>query len=168
MLAKRQIAETLGKSKKSVLLLGPRQTGKSTLIRSLEPDLEIDLADQQTYLDHLKSPSLIRNKLGKHRRIFIDEVQRIPSLLNTVQSLIDHDNTLRFFLTGSSARKLRRGQANLLPGRLLTYNLGPLTLSEISPVEADPTTIPKLLTVGSLPGVYFEEDLALAKKVLRS
>lgn len=168
MLATRQIAETIGKSKKSVLLLGPRQTGKSTLIRSLKPDLEIDLADQQTYLDHLKSPGLIRNKLGKHRRVFIDEVQRIPSLLNTVQSLIDHDKTLRFFLTGSSARKLRRGQANLLPGRLLTYNLGPLTLSEINPVGADLTTIPRLLTVGSLPGVYFEEDLATAKKVLRS
>lgn len=168
MLIHRQIAETIGKSKKSILLLGPRQTGKSTLIRSLQPDLEIDLADQQTYLDHLRNPGLIRDQLGPHKTVFIDEVQRIPSLLNTVQSLIDRNKALRFLLTGSSARKLRRGQANLLPGRLLTYDLGPLTLTEIGDEKSASATLQKLLSIGSLPGVYYEDDLPTAKKVLRS
>lgn len=172
MLVKRQIAETIRKSKKSVLLLGPRQTGKSTLIRSLKPDLEIDLADQQVYLDHLRNPGLIRSKLGSHRNIFVDEVQRIPSLLNTVQSLIDKDRTLRFFLTGSSARKLKRGQANLLPGRVLTYDLGPLTIAELTEKSTNPkidfSDLKRLLTLGCLPGIYFEDDFTTAKKVLRS
>lgn len=163
MSIKRQLTETIAKSKKSILLLGPRQTGKSTLIRSLNPDVEIDLADQQIYLDHLKDPGLIKKMVTRGQSIFIDEVQRIPSLLNTVQSLIDHDKSLKFYLTGSSARKLKRGQANLLPGRLLTYNLGPLTLSEIGA-----TNLEKLLIVGSLPGVYFEDDPMTAKKILRS
>jgi predicted AAA+ superfamily ATPase len=69
--------------------------------------------------------------------------------LNTVQSLLDSDKNLRFFLTGSSARKLKRGQANLLPGRVLTNTLGPLTLAEIGKT-AD---IPRLLSLGALPGI---------------
>lgn len=163
MLSKRQISEIIRKSNKSILLLGPRQTGKSTLIKSLNPEIEIDLADQQTYLDHLKDPSLIRKKILKQKTVFVDEVQRIPTLLNTVQSLIDHNPSLKFYLTGSSARKLKRGQANLLPGRIHTYNLGPLTFD-----EAQDPSLEKLLSVGCLPGVYFENDLSQAKKTLRS
>ena len=159
----RQLAELLKKSKKSILLLGPRQTGKSTLIRSLKPNIEINLADQQIYLDHLRDPSLIKKLVGKNKFIFIDEVQRIPSLLNTVQALIDENKTIKFYLTGSSARKLRRGQANLLPGRIHNYNLGPMSLT-----EAKETDLEKLLTLGSLPGIYLDEDIAGAKKTLRS
>lgn len=58
-------------------------------------------------------------RLGQARTIFIDEVQRLPQILNSVQALIDNDKSLKFYLTGSSARKLRRGGANLLPGRVL-------------------------------------------------
>lgn len=117
----RLIAPLLAKARRSVLLLGPRQTGKSTLIRRLSPDLEINLSDEETYLEYLRHPGLLKQTIGSNRTVFIDEVQRIPSLLNTVQYLVDADKRLKFYLTGSSARKLRRGNANLLPGRLLTW-----------------------------------------------
>ena len=80
----RQLIEVLKlhieKTKKSFLLLGPRQTGKSTIIKSLSPDLVIDLADETTYRDHLKDPGLIRSQatvLNRGGRIMIDEIQRI-------------------------------------------------------------------------------------------
>ena len=63
--------------------------------------------------------------------IFIDEVQRLPRILNTVQALVDRNKSLKFYLTGSSARKLKRGGANLLPGRVLNFKLGPLTTAEL-------------------------------------
>lgn len=147
-----------------MLILGPRQTGKSTLVKSLEPSYIINLADEETFLEYLSSPSLIKNVIGKHKNIFIDEVQRIPSLLNTIQSLIDNDPKLRFYLTGSSARKLKRGKANLLPGRVVSFSVGPLSLNELG----DKFNLEKALSVGLLPGIYLEEDEFDAKKTLRS
>lgn len=85
-------------------VLGPRQTGKSTLIRGLSPDIEIDLSDEETYVDFLRNPGLLKQTVGAHRTVFIDEVQRIPSLLNTVQHILDHNRGIKFYLTGSSAR----------------------------------------------------------------
>jgi uncharacterized protein len=161
---KRQLIESIKKFKKSILLIGPRQTGKSTLISSLKPDLEINLADGSTYLDFLKDPDLLRKRVAKNKTIFIDEIQKIPSLLNTVQTLIDKDKNLQFFLTGSSARKLRRGQANLLPGRILTYEIGPLTLTEINKKY----DLEKLLSTGALPGIFTEENSDLNEKLLKS
>ena len=133
-------------------------------MHSLQPDLEINLADQETFVDFLRDPGLLKKRILDHRFIFIDEVQRIPSLLNTVQSLLDRDKNLRFFLTGSSARKLKRGQANLLPGRILTYYLGPLTLTEIGKGP----DLKNLMSLGTLPGILTEEDKGLAQKTLRS
>lgn len=164
MLFKRQIAENIKKFDKSILLLGPRQTGKSTLISSLQPDLTINLADEETYVSFLRDPGLLKKRIKGHKRIFIDEVQKIPSLLNTVQALLDQNKSLRFYLTGSSARKLRRGQANLLPGRVLNFSLGPLSMTEIG----DAADIEKLLSSGALPGVLSEPDPELAQKLLRS
>lgn len=146
------------------MLLGPRQTGKSTLIQQLNPSLTINLADEATFVEYLRDPALIRSVIGNHKSIFIDEIQRIPSLLNTLQMLMDADKSLRFFLTGSSARKLKRGKANLLPGRVLTYELGPLNLLEIK----NEFNFKKAITVGLLPGIYSENDEMLAKKLLRS
>ncbi len=160
----RLIAPELKESRKSILLLGARQTGKSTLIRSLGPDLEIDLADQEVFLAHLKDPGLLRREVSGHKTIFIDEIQRIPSLLNTVQSLIDHERSLKFFLTGSSARKLRRGQANLLPGRILSFAMGPLSPLEIG----DRFDVRKALQIGLLPGAYLGDSQKETEKMLRS
>src|SRR5678815_4094997 len=115
----RLMARRLAVGKTSVLLLGPRQVGKSTLCRALEPALYVDLADEREFLSFAKDPALLARQVGTLALpavVVIDEIQRIPSLLNTVQSLLDRSRgRLRFVLTGSSARKLRRGGANLLP-----------------------------------------------------
>ena len=129
------ISKLLHKGKKSLLLLGPRQTGKSTLIKELEPELSLNLANEQTHLDFARNPGELESRLLATRpsTVFIDEVQRLPSLLNTIQDILDNSSKPpKFYLTGSSARKLKRGKANLLPGRLHTYFLGPLTAKELN------------------------------------
>src|SRR5437867_11334519 len=113
----RLVRRRIAQARKSVLLLGPRQVGKSTLCRALKPKVIVDLADERTYLSHARDPSLLRSALaavGRTGLILVDEVQRLPSLLNTVQSILDDPAlSYRFLLTGSSARKLRRGGVNL-------------------------------------------------------
>jgi predicted AAA+ superfamily ATPase len=166
------IARTLGPilaaSKKSFLLLGPRQTGKSTLVSSLNPDVEINLAHEPTFLEFLRNPSELEQRLGYYRdhvSVFIDEVQRLPSLLNTVQFLLDQPkNRFKFYLAGSSARKLRRGQANLLPGRIHTYTLGPLSCGELGYA----LDLRQAVSFGTLPGIWVEEDNKTREKTLRS
>lgn len=164
----RHIGTHLATSKKSILLLGPRQTGKSTLIASLKPDLTINLAQESTYLEFLQDPSQLETRLGVYSKptsVFVDEVQRLPSLLNTVQSILDKpNNRFKFYLTGSSARKLKRGHANLLPGRVHVYTLGPLSVSELGTA----LDTRKALAIGTLPGIWTETDSATRQKTLRS
>lgn len=164
----RVLAPVLASSKKSILLLGPRQTGKSTLISSLGPDLSINLAHEPTYLDFLRNPGELEERLRPlrgHSTVFIDEVQRLPSLLNTVQVLLDRSpGAYKFYLTGSSARKLRRGHANLLPGRIHAYSLGPLSCGEVG----EGWDTPKALAFGTLPGIWTDEDQGSREKTLRS
>lgn len=167
----RGLGPVLAASKKSVLLLGPRQTGKSTLMAALGPDLTINLAHEPTYLEFARNPAELEQRLAalpagrKAATVLLDEVQRIPSLLNTVQLLLDRPgNRIRFLMTGSSARKLRRGQANLLPGRVHTYHLGPLAVSECS----HSLDTKQALSTGTLPGVYTDPDEASRRKTLRS
>lgn len=148
---KRHLLDIIAKSTKSILLLGPRQTGKSTLMRELNPDVEINLADEETFIGLLRDPARVKELCADKGTIFIDEVQRIPSLLNTVQFLIDKNRDVkpqRFLLTGSSAQKLRRGHANLLPGRIDSYELGPLTARELE-YKVD---LKAVLSKGMLPG----------------
>lgn len=164
MLIKRQLFETLQKTTKSILLLGPRQTGKSTLMKQLNPDLTINLADQAQFTRFLSDPGLLRRTIGSNKKIFIDEIQRIPSLLNTAQALIDEDRSLQFFLTGSSARKLRRGNANLLPGRVHSYFLGPLVPLELG----EKFDIDRACRQGLLPDLYLDESDSSWKKTLRT
>ena len=164
MITNRILLNKIRDINKSLLLLGPRQTGKSTLIRSLKPELIFNLAEEDVFVNFLRNPSLLKSSIKTHKKIFIDEVQRIPSLLNTAQSIIDADKSIQFFFTGSSARKLKRGQANLLPGRVLVYELGPLTHQELK----EDFDLAKSLRIGLLPGVYWEESDELAQKSLRS
>jgi predicted AAA+ superfamily ATPase len=99
------------------LLLGARQVGKSTLTRSLSPDLVLNLADESLYLSYAKDPGRLRREVDALKRpslIVLDEVQRVPSLLNTVQAILDDEAKRRFILTGSSARKLKRGARALV------------------------------------------------------
>ena len=163
----RGLTTLLKRSNKSVLLLGPRQTGKSTLIRSLAPDMTINLADESTYLAFARNPDELPQRLAAHhvRTVFIDEVQRLPSVLNTIQAIIDEGRPpIQFYLTGSSARKLRRGQANLLPGRMHTYHLGPLAASEL----AYRLTTTQALETGTLPGIWTEPQERHRRKTLQS
>ena len=129
----RIVSAGIQKTKKSILLLGPRQTGKSTLINGLAPDLSINFAKEATLIEYAGNPDRLDERIQEtgSKTIFIDEVQKLPSILNTVQALVDDDKNLKFYLTGSSARKLRRGGANLLPGRVIQYALGPIIAAEL-------------------------------------
>ena len=163
----RNISRFLKKSKKSILLLGPRQTGKSTLIQSLNSELNINLALESTFLKFARNPDELIQRLSakKYKIVFIDEIQRLPGLLNTIQVIIDEDkNAPRFYLTGSSARKLKRGQANLLPGRIHTYFLGALTSKELN----YKINTKEALSTGLLPGIWTEKDIQEKHKTLRS
>ncbi|HCU25854.1 MAG TPA: hypothetical protein DF383_12625 [Deltaproteobacteria bacterium] len=166
MLIQRKLASFLEKSRKSALLLGPRQTGKSTLIRQIHPELEINFSEEQTYLEFARNPAALHERLAakSYSSVFIDEVQRLPSLLNTIQALLDRGGAPKFYLTGSSARKLRRGHANLLPGRIHTFDLGPLACVELNYACRSG----EALETGTLPGIYLEADREEKIKTLRS
>ena len=100
----------------SYILLGPRQTGKTYLIRSLQASNSwmVNLLHRKTYLKYLKAPGLFRDKAEHQVKnqgvkiIYIDEIQKIPDLLDEVHAMIEEWG-IRFVLTGSSARKLKRG-----------------------------------------------------------
>lgn len=164
---RKQLQESL-RNKKSIILIGPRQTGKSTLVQGLTPDVELNLARQSTFLEFAKDPEFLeqtlRSRLPHGGLIFIDEVQRVPSILNTIQYLIDKKIGYQFILTGSSARKLRRGKANLLPGRVHSFDLGPIVSSELSyQAKTD-----LFMSFGSLPGVVTDTNSREIKKLLKS
>lgn len=118
--------------KKSYFLFGPRQTGKSFLIKhSLKGAKVYDLLDTSIYMAFSRNPGRIAEELTQEDRIVvIDEIQRLPELLNEVHRLIEK-HRIRFLLTGSSARKLRRKGVNLLGGRARTIYLHPLTYKEL-------------------------------------
>lgn len=116
---------------RSVLLLGPRQTGKTTLLERLRPDLLLDFMRPEVRLRYERQPGLLgaevealTAKVGSQPPLIaLDEVQRVPELVNVVQHLIDR-RVGRFVLTGSSVRKLRRGRdTNWLPGRVVPLRL---------------------------------------------
>jgi predicted AAA+ superfamily ATPase len=109
--------------RQSAFLWGARKTGKSTLVRERFPEsLVFDLLDTDLFFEFSKEPSRLRQKLAAadaaslHKHIVIDEFQKVPSLLDEIHWLIENKN-LSFLLCGSSARKLKRGHANLLGGR---------------------------------------------------
>lgn len=124
----------LEKPETSIFLFGPRGTGKSTWLRSSFSDaLTYDLLGDAEYLRFTRNPSLLyeeASRLPERSWVVIDEVQRVPALLNEVHRLIEEFD-LRFVLSGSSARKIRRAGVNLLAGRALTRKLFPLTSGEL-------------------------------------
>ena len=171
------------------VMFGARQTGKSTLLNALLPEdtLRIDLADPAERARHLARPgefaalcrALPSNQQG--RFVFVDEVQSVPSIFDAVQHLYDGDKRRwRFVLCGSSARKLRRTGANLLPGRSFLHHLYPLVLGEhpppatashpdLSPLPFGPEggalsnpfpawDIEERLAYGSLPGIVATDE----------
>lgn len=158
----------LRKSRRSLLLLGPRQVGKTTLLASLEPDRSLNLANPATFREFVARPERLEQELAaapEVRTVLLDEVQRVPALLDVVQILLDREpNRWRFLLSGSSARKLRRGEANLLPGRIHVHHLHPLLATELgSAFDLD-----AVLAHGSLPGIVTETDPELRAADLRA
>jgi uncharacterized protein len=154
----RVVSAFISSLKSHVLLLGPRQVGKSTLVKGLAPRLYINFAFEGDFLTYAKNPRRLQQEvdsLNSSTLIVIDEVQRLPSIFNTIQALIDNNRlSHRFILTGSSARKLRRGGANLLPGRIVQTFLDPLLIEELS----EPLHLQRALQVGMLPGVYLNQS----------
>lgn len=151
----------LGKlvGRKSCFLFGPRGTGKTFLIRQLKGRsiLSIDLLRSEISLRLRSNPGLLEGMIGVDpvQTVVIDEVQREPLLLNEVHRLIE-ERGIRFLLTGSSARKLRREHANMLGGRAGIAHLFPLTWKELS--EARQFDLKRILQFGSLPRVYLSDD----------
>lgn len=135
----------------SLFLFGPRQTGKSTLLLTLFPQAKFyDLLEADTFRELSAAPELIRQRLRTDDTlVIIDEIQKLPALLDEVHLLIERNKSLRFILTGSSARKLKRGGANLLAGRALTYRLHPLVAPEVSYAQ-----LHERLNRGSVPAIF--------------
>ncbi|MCP4576721.1 MAG: ATP-binding protein [Deltaproteobacteria bacterium] len=134
-------------------LWGPRQTGKTTLLReTYRKAVWIDLLKAEEYRRYLEHPEWLRSELpenGVMPFVVIDEVQKVPQLLDEVHWL--HENRgVQFALCGSSARKVRRGHANLLGGRAIRYELFGLTSSELGP----DWNMDKMLNHGYLPRIY--------------
>lgn len=149
----------------SFFLFGPRGTGKSSWVRARYPDaVYVDLLDDETYRRLLARPSTLadlmetprrpaprgpkaRGQRGQRRQVVvIDEVQKVPALLDEVHRQIEARGT-QFVLTGSSARKLRKQGTNLLAGRAFTHSLFPLTASELG----DDFDLARALRFGTLP-----------------
>lgn len=143
-------------SNKSFFLFGPRGTGKTTWIKASFPQaLYMDLLEFDLYNDLTARPSRLNNLIPPnfHDWIILDEIQRIPELLNEVHRLIEKHH-YKFVLTGSSARSLRKKGVNLLAGRALTYKMYPLTAVELG---SDFNLITSLKW-GHLPTIPSEEE----------
>lgn len=143
---------------KSFFLFGPRGVGKSTWVRQhFKSVLEINLLNHQTFLQLQTDPSGLESRLGHLKKkawVFIDEIQKLPQLLDEVHRLIE-ERKLNFILTGSSARKLKRGGANLLAGRALTHKMFPFSFHELKPDKP----IKYYLTYGTLPLVLGHQEM---------
>ncbi len=144
---------------RSAFLWGPRQTGKTTLLRQQFPQsLWYDLLRTDLYLDLTRNPALLREELlaaGEERLlhpVIIDEAQKVPALLDEVHWLVENA-AMRFILSGSSARKLKRGNANLLGGRAWRYHLFPLTSRETGSLD-----LMRILNRGLLPSHFLQDQ----------
>ncbi len=142
---------------KSILLLGPRQVGKTTLLRNIKSDLLITLLRPTIRISYEKDPEkLLREIKGlgiKKPLVIVDEIQKVPALLDIIQEIID-EKEAQFVLTGSSARKLKRQKSvNLLPGRVVSLRLDSLILEEMKKPDLN-----TLLFYGSLPEVFLTQS----------
>jgi len=142
-------------AKRSHFLFGPRQTGKTSLVRHSLPKAKIyDLLNSSVFLALGRNPGRLEEELEPEDSIVvIDEIQRLPTLLNEVHRLIE-SRGVRFLLTGSSCRKLRRGGVNLLGGRARIKHLHPLTWKELG----DQFDLSRAIARGLLPSIYFSDD----------
>ena len=151
------IPRLLAKPDQSFFLFGPRGTGKTTWVRHTFPDAYvINLLDESLYQSYLADVSRFAGELRScpnRSWVFVDEIQRLPNLLNEVHRFIK-DKQLKFILSGSSARKLKRADVNLLAGRALIRRMHPFL-----PMELQQTfTLEEVLQWGSIPLVWDSAD----------
>jgi len=143
----------------SAFLWGPRKTGKSTYLKDIFPQsLSYDFLKTDLVLEFAKRPSLLREQILAKDAVFLkhpiilDEVQKVPQILNEVHWLIENRG-LSFILCGSSARKLKRGKANLLGGRAWRYEMFPLVTAELEDVN-----LLRVLNHGMIPDHYLRDN----------
>lgn len=145
---------------KSCFLFGPRQCGKSSLVRETMSEAHVfNLLSGDTFMHLAGNPNYIDETCRDELPIVIDEIQKMPALLDEVHRLIEEKGK-RFLLTGSSARKLRKGGVNLLGGRARIRNIHPFSASELG----DDFDLDRAINNGLVPGIWFsdepEEDLS--------
>src|SRR3989339_1088234 len=141
---------------KSFFLFGPRGTGKTTWLKKHFPKAHyIDLLKTSVYAKYIANPSILENMIEKDFDdwVILNEIQRIPNLLNEVHRLIE-SRKIKFILTGSSARKLRQKGVNLLAGRAYTYHMHPLTTME----TGSAFDLQQALNYGMLPEIFSKGD----------
>lgn len=159
----------LKKYHNSLFLFGPRQVGKTYLIKhTLSPDIFISLLEHNEFLRYAKNISLLSSEvraLSKSKGlIVVDEIQRLPELLNEIQLLMEERPQFQFVLTGSSARKLKRSGVNLLGGRAITLHLYPFTHEELG----DSFSLDDALHFGTLPKIALEKNKQDKIRLLKS
>ena len=143
-------------NKKSFFLFGPRATGKTTWLKeNIKSAIYVDLLKSEDFIKFTSNPSSLENLIPPDYSgwVIIDEIQKVPQLLNEIHRLIEARRAY-FILTGSSARALRRKGVNLLAGRALTLYMFPLTAIELG----DDFSIEKSIRFGHLPAVFSESD----------
>lgn len=155
----------------SFFLFGARGVGKTMLIKSILPKdktLYIDLLDPDEFDRYVIEPGLLKRQIDEIREsdfwISIDEIQKVPRLLDIVHQNLESKSPKKFALSGSSARKLKRGGANLLAGRAFSYSLFPFTHKELK----KDFNLEKALQFGTLPKAYLSETKEEASLYLRS
>lgn len=153
----------------NILLFGARATGKSTLIREVfksDSCLWIDLLKDQDEEFYGRNPDELSNVLeqGNYKTVVVDEIQKSPKLLDIIHLEIEKHPEIQFVATGSSARKLKRGAANLLAGRAFTYQLHPLTYRELE----EQFNLKEVLSYGALPSLLAYEEEEDKREYLRS
>jgi uncharacterized protein len=151
--------------KGSFFLFGPRGTGKTTWLRQqFGHALWLDLLDPENQRLYLARPERLREWIDAHpdaHDVVIDEIQKVPALLDVVHQLVEGDRSIRFILTGSSARKLRRHAVNLLAGRLLRVEMHPFTANELGKAF----DLTRALSTGMIPLIWNADD---PKQTLRA
>lgn len=152
----------------SFFLFGPRGTGKSTWLRAAWQDtIWVDLLDPEAQRLFQARPERLRELVAGQPQageVVIDEVQKVPALLDVVHELVEKDRNLRFVLTGSSARKLRRGNWNLLAGRLVEATMHPFMAAELG----DAFSLRRALEIGLVPLVWDAPDSMLTLRAYAS
>jgi uncharacterized protein len=160
----------------SFFLFGPRQVGKSSLIQerfSKEATMVFDLLDFSLLRQLTRNPQSFKEAIDSRSKkishVIVDEVQKLPWILDEVHRIIETSKNPPFFiLTGSSARKLKKSGVNMLGGRAIEKFLFPLSYIELKKNPCQSFSLNKVLELGSLPLVYLSDSEKLSKQILKS